>query len=120
MGHNGNAAAGNRGAGGTVDGRLVDGIQVAGSPEDDVQVAGFRAVVTPEDVNQVDDARHWEAGNPEVANQVVGIREGANLEAGFLPPVVWLAADQPLAAPGSPQAVYLVLLSAGLQDESPV
>jgi len=66
-----------------VDGRLVDGIQVAGSPEDDVQVAGFRADVNPEDVNQVDDARHWEAENPEV-----GFRAGANLEVEFLPRVV--------------------------------
>lgn len=54
MGRSGNAAAGNKAAGDTVGGKPVDGIQEAGSPEDDA-----RADVTPEDVNQVDDALHW-------------------------------------------------------------
>lgn len=59
-----------------VDGRPVDGTQEAGSPEDDV-----RADVTPEAVNQVDDARHWEAGNLADVIPVDEIPVGANLEA---------------------------------------
>lgn len=88
-------------------GRLEDGIQEAGSPED-----GVRVDVLQEDANPVDDARHWEAEILADEIPVGEIRPGASLEGVSQSRVVWQAVDQPLADLGSPQMVYLVLLLA--------